>query len=326
MSRRLPPLNSVRAFEAAARHMSISKAAEELHVTPAAISRQVKLLEGHLGVQLFRRLNRALLLTHAGQACLPGLREGLDRLADAFDTLRDVDAQSGLTVSTSASLAAKWLVPRLHRFQTRYPEIDVRVSASHKLADFSRDEVDLAIRFGSGDYPGMRAERLMGEEVFPVCSPRIITAEKPLRRPADLHHHTLLHDEGYLHYVDEGVKFDEIFPDWTTWLKSAGVKDIDTNRGPRFSLSSTAIQAAIEGLGVTLGRSVLVESDLIAGLLVKPFDLAARSNFAYFIVSPPKAMERPNVIAFRDWLFDEADAMFPAQAAPARASVAEVGA
>ena len=306
--------------------MSISKAAEELHVTPAAVSRQVKLLEDHLDVQLFRRLNRALLLTHAGRLCLPGLREGLDRLADAFETLRAVEAQSGLTVSTSASLAEKWLVPRLHRFRTRRPEIDVRVSASHKLADFFCDEVDLAIRFGSGSYSGMRAERLMGEEVYPVCSPSIVTAEKPLRRPADLTRHTLLHDEGYLHYKEEGSKFDETFPDWAGWLDAAGITDIDTSRGPRVSQSSTAIQAAIEGLGVTLARSVLVESDLAAGLLVKPFDLAARSGFAYFIVSPPKAMERPNVIAFRDWLFDEADAMFTVREAPARSPSAEVGA
>lgn len=306
MSRRLPPLNAVRAFEAAARHMSISKAANELHVTPAAISRQVKLLEDHLGMQLFRRLNRALLLTHAGQACLPGLRDGLDQISNAVDRLRNVDAQIGLTVSSSASIAAKWLVPRLHRFQAKHPDIDVRVAASHRLADFSRDEIDIAIRFGSGNHPGLRAERLMGEEVFPVCSPKIITEETPLRTPADLAHHTLLHDEGYLHYADEGNKLHETFPTWSSWLSDAGVDDIDTARGPRFSLSSTAIQAAVEGLGVTLGRSVLVESDLSTGLLMKPFDVTACSTFAYYIVSPDKAMERDNVVAFRDWLFMEA--------------------
>ena len=141
-----------------------------------------------------------------------------------------------------------------------------------------------------------------------MCSPRILSDDKPLRRPEDLAHHTLLHDEGYLHYADEGEKFHETFANWKTWLDAAGVKDIDIARGPRFSISSTAIQAAIEGLGVTLGRSVLVESDIAAGLLIRPFDLATGSNFAYFVVSPPKAMERANVVAFRNWLFDEAAA------------------
>jgi len=300
MSRRLPPLNALRAFEAAARHLSFSKAAEELHVTPAAISHQVKALEGHLGVELFRRLNRALLLTEAGQACLPGLREGFDHLARAVDAVQAWDTRRPLTVSTAPSFGAKWLVPRLERFRQANPGIEVRVDASPELIDFAREDVDVAVRYGTGDYPGLHVERLLVEEVYPVCSPRLLEGSRPLRVPDDLRHHTLLH-------VDWQQQ-PEAWPDWSMWLRAAGVAGVDPTKGPHFSMSTMAAQAAIEGHGVALGSSVLLRDDLAAGRLVKPFELRFPVDFAYYLVYPESHGERPKVIAFREWLLAEVGA------------------
>lgn len=294
MNRRLPPLNGLRAFEAAARHLSFSKAADELHVTPAAISHQIKALEGYLGVPLFRRLNKGLLLSEAGQAALPNLREGFDQIARAVDAVRAWDVRRPLTVSTAPSFGAKWLVPRLAGFRQAHPGIEVRVDASPELVDFAREDVDLAIRYGSGDYPGLITERLLVEEVFPVCSPRLREGPEPLCTPADLRHHTLLH-------VD-WVQQPEMWPDWSMWLRAAGVEEVDPTRGPRFSMSTMAAQAAIEGHGVALGSSVLLRDDLQAGRLIKPFELGFPVDFAYYLVYPEPNAERPKVIAFRQWL------------------------
>lgn len=298
MTRRLPPLNALRAFEAAGRHLSLTKAAEELHVTPAAIGHQIKALEDYLGVELFRRSNRGLLLTDAGQSCLPGLREGFDRLATAVERARAYHHRRPLTVSVAPSFAAKWLVPRLERFRAAYPGIDVRIDASTRLVDFLREDIDLGIRYGPGNYPGLCVDRLLTEEVFPVCSPRLLDGPHPLRLPGDLRWHTLLH-------VDSAVE-DSTWPDWPTWLLSAGVDDIDASRGPRFSLSSMAVQTAVEGHGVVLGSSVLVADDLAAGRLVRPFEHSTPVNFAYYLVCPESNAERPKIAAFRDWLLAEA--------------------
>jgi LysR family glycine cleavage system transcriptional activator len=299
MARNLPPLNSLRAFETAARHLSFTKAAEELHVTPAAISHQIKALEEQMGVPLFRRLTRALRLTEAGQAALPSLRDGFDKLADGVDLLRAHDESGAITVSLDPSFAAKWLVPRLDRFRAAHPDLDVRLDATDKLADFQRDNVDLAIRYGGGNYPGLEVERLLSEEIFPVCSPKLLEGPAPLAQPGDLRHHTLIH----LEWGSEDVTA----PTWRMWLLAAGVHDIDFTRGPVFSMTSLALQAAIEGQGVALASSFLVADDLAADRLVVPFDLSVCDplDFAYHIVVPKRTADLPKVVAFKTWLLDE---------------------
>jgi len=299
MARNLPPLNSLRAFEAAARHLSFTKAAEELHVTPAAISHQIKALEEQLGVPLFRRLTRALRLTQAGQAALPPMRDGFDKLADAVDLLRAHEDSGAVTVSLDPSFAAKWLVPRLDRFRAAHPELDVRLDATDKLADFERDNVDLAIRYGSGNYPGLVVERLLSEEIFPVCSPKLLAGPVPLAQPGDLRNHTLIH----LEWNTETVTA----PNWRMWLLAAGIHDVDFTRGPVFSMTTLALQAAIEGLGVALASSFLVADDLAAGRLVMPFDLSVCDplDFAYHVVVPKRTADLPKVAAFKTWLLDE---------------------
>lgn len=276
MARRLPPLNALRAFEAAGRHLSISRAAEELNVTPAAVSQQVKALEEYLEVALFRRFNKALLLTDAGQACLPGLRGGFDLLTEAVKHVATLEARRPLTVSVTASFGGKWLVPRLDRFRELHPSIDVRIDATARLVDFSREDVDVAIRYGPGRERGLRIDRLMGEEIFPVCSPELLVGNFPLNSPESLCHYTLLH-------VDSAT-LDETWPDWQMWLLTAGVGGIDVSRGPRFTRPSMAVQAATEAHGVALGSSVLVADDLAEGRLVKPFDVSFPVNFAYHVV------------------------------------------
>ncbi len=293
MARRLPPLKALPDFEAAARHLSFTRAADELHVTHGAVSRQVKALEEHLGVPLFRRLNRTLLLTDEGQAYVGVVRELLERLAEATDRIKRRDERGGLTISTTGSFAIKWLVPRLARFRVAHPEIDVRLQANDALVDFSRDDVDIAIRYGRGQYPGLKSERLMTEDFVPVCSPALLKGPHPLRAPDDLRHYPLLHEEG-----------TQI--DWRMWLMAVGVEGVDPARGPIYSHGSMVMQAAINGEGVALGRTALIAEDLAAGRLIKPFELALAAEWAYYIVYPPRALARPKVAAFRNWLLAEA--------------------
>ena len=292
MSRRLPPLNGLRAFEAAARHLSFTKAAEELSVTQAAISHQVKGLEDLLGLKLFRRFNRRLMLTDAGQIYLPALTEAFDGIDAATRRLRAAEETGPLKVSVANSLAAKWLLPRLPEFRNRHPDIDVEVSAVDRLVDFTRDDVDMGIRFGRGNYPGLRVDLMFEDLVFPVCSPELLKGPHPLRTPADLRHHSLLHE-----HVHPGEPAD-----WPAWLVAAGLTGIDPERGPRYSHSSLAMQAAIDGQGVALGRGSLVSLDLEAGRLVQPFGPALRGNYASYVVSLESAAERPKIKAFREWL------------------------
>ena len=296
MSRRLPPLNSLRAFEAAARHLSFKKAAEELHVTPAAISQQVRQLEDHCGVELFRRLTRALRLTEAGQAALPPLRDGFDKLAEATDAMRAEGRAGVLTVSVAPSFGAKWLVPRLDRFRAAHPEYDVRIDASDALASFAGDGVDVALRYGRGHYRGLKAECVMAEVAFPVASPRLVAEGPPLRRPLDLRHHTLLHVQWKME--------DDTLPNWRMWLKAAGVEGVDPERGPRFTIESMAVEAAIAGQGVALASGALVEADLAAGRLVRPFPPSGgeATAFSYYLVYPEARAGDPKVRAFRDWV------------------------
>jgi len=292
MARRLPSLNALRAFEAAARNLSFTRAAHELNVTQAAVSHQVKALEARLGVALFRRLNRALMLTEDGQAYLPPVRDAFDAIAEATRRLEARRTGGVVTVSTMDSFAAAWLVPRLGRFRAAHPDVDVRITISDRLVDFARDDVDLGIRYGRGHYPGLRVVRLLTEDIFPVCSPALLRGDNPLRSPADLQHHTLLHDD--------------MREDWRMWLMAAGVAGVDPTRGPAFSHSHLVFQAAADGQGVALGRGALVAQDLAAGRLVKPFDISLAADFAYYVVTSETAAAQPKIAAFRDWLLEEA--------------------
>ncbi|MEQ8967924.1 MAG: transcriptional regulator GcvA [Azospirillaceae bacterium] len=299
MAQRLPALNALRAFEAAARHLSFAKAAAELHVTPAAISHQVKALEEDLGVPLFRRFNRQVLLTDAGQALAPGVRDGIDAMRAAVEQVNAICCRGPLTVTVPPSMASKWLLPRLERFRAREPEVDVRISATDRIVDLMHEDVDLAVRYGAGDYPGLVVEKLLDEKVFPVCAPALLEGPDPLRTPDDLARHTLLHD--FTHGGSAG------YPTWRMWLTAAGVVDaVDPDRGPAYDPSSMVVQAAVEGEGVALGRSVLVAADLAAGRLVKPFEGEIEVAFAYWVVMPPNREGLPRVAAFKDWLMTEA--------------------
>ena len=297
MARHLPPLNALRAFEAAGRHLSFTKAAEELSVTQAAISHQVKLLEETLGLPLFRRLNRRLQLTDVGSAYLPPLLEAFDSIATATDRLHASEQSGPLKVSTLHSFAVKWLLPRLPRFLEGHPEIDVLVSSSVALVDFVRDDFDIALRYGSGVYPGLQVDVLMGDEIIPVCSPALLERDPPLREPEDLRHTTLLHDV---------VRSTPDDPDWRIWLEHAGITGVNVERGPRFTEANMVIQAAIAGQGVALTRRVIAKDDLDAGMLVAPFGPALPTRFVYCLVYPPASAERPKIRLFRDWLLDEA--------------------
>jgi LysR family glycine cleavage system transcriptional activator len=295
MSRRLPPLNGLRAFEAAARHLSFTRAADELNVTQTAISHQIRSLEERLGVRLFRRLPRGLVLTEEAQLYLPPIRDAFDQIAAATERLNREQTGGVLTVSMLPSFAARWLVPRLGRFHAAHPDIDLRITASVELVDFARDDVDVGIRRGRGDYPGLWVRRLFGESVYLVCTPALLEGPHGLRKPHDLRHHTLLHDDDT--------------SGWRLWLELAGVEGVDAKRGPIFSDSGMLLQAAVEGHGVALGRSVLVSADLAAGRLVRPFDeVSMPFQFAYYFVCPHTHAERPKVVALRDWLLQEAAA------------------
>lgn len=299
-SAHLPPLSALRAFEAAARLKSFSKAAEELNVTPAAISHQIHALEADLGVSLFRRGNRAVELTASARVLLPGLSDAFAGIQAAVHRLRSHNDTGTLTVTASPSLAAKWLVLRLHRFQERWPEIDVRISASDEVVDLTRGGFDMAIRYGSGRYPGLDVELLMKNEVFPACSPRLLEEGAPLRTPADLRHHALIHDQA--------VDRDPLAPTWAMWLRAAGVKGVPAASGLTFSGTHLALDAASAGHGVVLAYSTIAAADLATGRLVRLFSLSLPDLFAYYIVTAPGALERPKVKAFRDWLRQEADA------------------
>ncbi len=312
MSQRLPPLNALKAFESAARHLSIKRAAQELSVTPAAISHQVKALEDYLGVQLFRRLNRALELTPAAHAALPKLSAGFDSLTEAVAEMRSRIDSRQLTVSAAPSFAARWLMPRLHRFFAAHPEIDVRISARTRLPDKRGqdhaaeratianwlEESDVAILYGHGDYPGYRADKLLQLAIAPLCSPRLAQGENPLRSAQDLRHHTLVHDDTGARY--DGVAF------WDVWLKAAGVEDIDTSRGSYFSQPVLALEAASDALGVVATLPVLATAELAAGRLIMPFKLQVPLQSAYYLVCTESAIAYPAVAGFRDWLLEEA--------------------
>ena len=295
--RRLPPLNALRAFEAAARHLNFSRAADELSVTPGAVSQQIQNLEDYVGAALFKRTPRGLLLTDSAQMALPALREAFDRLAEAAALLTAAVDGRRLTLTAAPSFAAKWLVPRLGNFEAAYPQVDVWLSADMDLVDFGTGDIDLAIRYGAGPYPGLEAIRLMSETVVPVISPELAAAN-PINEPADLARHILLHDGS--------PDADDSCPDWSMWLAARGVKGFDANRGPRFNQSSLVIEAAVGGRGVALAKRTLAQDDLDAGRLIVPMPIATSVDFAYFLVHPKAKGRLPQVKAFVSWLTAEA--------------------
>jgi LysR family glycine cleavage system transcriptional activator len=295
MPRRLPPLNALKAFEAAARHESFTRAAEELCVTQGAVSHQVKALESELGLKLFNRERQRLLITEAGRAYLVVVRDAFDRIASGTERLLQRQSGGALTVSTSPNFAAKWLVHRLGRFGEAHPEIDLRVGASAHHIDFAREDIDLAIRHGDGTAPGLHVTRLCAEKLFPVCSPKLLAGRNPLRTLADLRRFPLLH-------IDDRQGRNQ----WSQWLDFAGVRDVDLSRGPVLNQASMAIDAAVDGQGVALARTALVAWDLIGGRLVRPFDMEMPVPFAYWIVCPKPSAKLAKIVAFSDWLLAEA--------------------
>jgi LysR family glycine cleavage system transcriptional activator len=292
MLRRLPPLNALKAFEAAARHESFTRAAEELFVTQGAVSHQVKALETELGVKLFNRERQRLVITEAGRQYLTILRDAFDRIALGTERLVQRQSSGALTVSTSPDFAAKWLVNRLGRFAEEHPNIDLRVSATLHHVDFAREDVDLAVRHGDGNWPGLDVARLSAEQLFPVCSPKLQTGRNRLTKPVDLLRFPLIH-------VDDRKN-------WVRWLEGAEVPAAEPLHGPVLNRESMAIDAAVDGQGVALARMTLAATDLISGRLLRPFVEELRLSKAYWIICPQATADLPKIVTFRQWLLAEA--------------------
>ncbi|HEY4091640.1 MAG TPA: transcriptional regulator GcvA [Luteibacter sp.] len=295
-------LNALRAFESSARHQSFSAAALELNVTPAAVGQLVRTLEDWLGTPLFLRgrSGRARLVpTEAAERALPDIRAGLDRLALGIERLREGSLSGILTVTVSPAFAAKWLLPRIDRFQAAWPDTDVRLDTNHKSVDFVTQRIDIGVRYGAGRWPGLTAEKLMDEEVYPVCSPDLLREHERLRQPGDLTRETLIHDLSMDGHAG--------FPTWESWMTHAGVPDAVLTRGMRINNSAAVLQAAVEGHGVALARSVMARSDLKSGRLVRLFpDVHVLSGLAYYVVYRPECENLPRLKAFREWIFAEA--------------------
>ena len=292
--RRLPSLNALRAFEAAARHQSFTRAAEELNVSQGAVSHQVKLLEAQLGIKLFRREHHGLAISFAGQNYLQVVRAAFDQLALGTERLLQQEHAGTLTVSMSPNFVAKWLVHRLGKFVAEQPTIDLRVNATVRHVDFAKEDVDLAVRHGIGNWPDLHVTPLCAEEIFPVCSPSLLSGAHPLREVSDLRHHTLLHDSTRA--------------DWPIWLDAAGLSDFVPAQSLAFDQTAVVIDAAVAGQGIALARSALAAADLLAGRLVRPFALSLPAPFAYYIVCPKPTATRAKIVAFRNWLLSEASA------------------
>ena len=310
---RLPPLNALRVFESAARHLSFKAAAAELHITQAAVSHQIKSLEEYLGIELFRREGRGVQLTEAARASLPRLREGFDALAAAVETIHERSEETELAITAPPVFVARWLMPRLAEFSKRAPDIEVRVAGSSRMVDAGaldsaalmsnldlRSETSgVEIHLGAGDYPGFRADRLFSVAMALVASPELVAGDPPLREPADLARHVLLHDDA-MDLVAQGDA-------WHKWLEAAGVGDkVDGSRGPRFSTNMLSLEAASQKLGVALALRPLVDADIASGRLVEPFGIEMKPGSAYFLVCPEVIADRPAVAAFRAWLLEKA--------------------
>jgi LysR family glycine cleavage system transcriptional activator len=297
MSRRIYPLNALRAFEASARHSSFVKAADELSVTPAAVSHQVKKLEEFLGFPLFRRRSRGLLLVKSGQSLLSELSEVFLHLDKAMERVINDDSCGTLTLSVAPTFAVMWLISRLQKFYALHPDIDVRISTGLGLVDFQRDDFDAAIRLGNGQWFGLEAIKLFDESVSPMCSPRLLEGPNAIKSPNDLRKHVLLHN----HSMD----YDPDAPTWEKWLEAAGARGVDASRGTHFSLPDHGLQAAMDGAGVVLGWRSLFANDIAAGRVVEPFDLTLPLGSSFYLVYPEANSLRSNIVAFRDWLLKE---------------------
>lgn len=288
----LPSINSLRAFQASARCLSFTRAAEELNVTQGAISHQVKGLEEMIGSKLFLRVKQRLQLTEQGKGYLPFVREALDLLHAGNDYLSSNDQSGILTVTASPNFASKWLVHRLGKFIETHPDIELRISASMQHIEFGRSDIDIAIRHGNGDWPDLDVTRLCPEQIFAACSPRYLEKHGPLTHPSQLSNHTLLHDQSR--------------QDWPLWFSAAGIGEMQVPSGPQFDQTSMVIDAAIEGNGVALIRSALAARDLLTGRLVRLFDITLPAPFAYYIVCPKASAKIPKITKLRDWLLNEA--------------------
>jgi LysR family transcriptional regulator, glycine cleavage system transcriptional activator len=291
MRPRLPPLNALKAFEAAARHESFTRAAEELCVTQGAVSHQVKALEAELAIKLFNRERQRLNITEAGRDYLTVVRDALDRIAVGTERLLQRQSAGVLTVSTSPDFAAKWLVHRLGHFAEAHPSIDLRVSAAMHHVDFAREDVDMAVRHGDGNWPGLDAVQLSTEQLFVICSPKLLSGRR-LGKPADLLKFPLIH-------LDSRA-------DWTRWLRATGLSDDQVKHGPVLNRASMVIDAAINGQGIALARTTLAAWDLINGRLVRPFSETLRLSKTYWIICPRATSNLPKIVTFRDWLLAEA--------------------
>ncbi len=288
MARRTPPLKSLRAFEAAGRHLSFTRAADELFVTQAAISHQIKALEEYLGLPLFIRRNRKLLLTDEGQNYWPKIRDMFEGLTIATEQLKSQLTGGPLTVSVVPTFATSWLIPRLSDFNKTYPDIEVRLKASDDTVDFLQENIDLAIYYEAGSHASLHSITLLNEQLTPLCSPSLLQGDLPLEKPEDLKDHNLLHD-----YSTE---------DWRRWLKLAGVKGVDLSHGATFSHTSMVQQAAIFGQGIAMGHLVLSQAEVLAGRLVQPFELMMESDLSYDLVCPIEYAERPKIKVFIEWI------------------------
>jgi LysR family glycine cleavage system transcriptional activator len=293
MARQLPPMNSLKTFEVAGRLLSFTRAAEELNVTQAAISHQVKVIEEYLGVTLFDRYPRRLSLTTQGKALLPEVIEAFDRVSSAISAVKLNQTSNMLSVRLAPSFAAKWLSPRLKYFWLQYPEINLNLYHAHPAVDFGREDIDVAVTYGKGDWPGVVADPLLSLDFFPVCTPSFMNNDKPLRDINNLRYYTLLHDASY--------------ECWTDWVKLAELDDINTSKGTIIDDTNVLIQAALDGQGVVLGSSTFVQDHLDSGRLIKPFDITLRNDFAYYIVCPPDHLNNPAVRVFKDWLLELAE-------------------
>jgi LysR family glycine cleavage system transcriptional activator len=297
MPRRLYPLNALRVFEASARNLSFKKASEELSVTAAAVSHQVKGLEEFLGLPLFRRMPRGLLLTDTGQLLLSELSGVFQSLDRAMERVIESDSRGALTLSVAPTFAVMWLIPRLQKFYALHPDLDVRISTGLSLVDFHRDDFDAAIRLGNGQWLGLEAIELFDETVTPMCSPRLLEGPNAIRSPDDLSKHVLLHN----HSMD----YDPEAPTWETWLEAAGATGVDASRGTHFSLPDHGLQAAIDGAGIVLGWRSLSAKDVAAGRIVEPFDVTLPLGSSFYLVYPEAHSLRPNIATLRDWLRKE---------------------
>lgn len=307
MAYRLPPLSSLRAFEAAARLLSFKGAAEELHVTPGAISQQIKLLEDYLGKPLFHRLSRAVALTPEGEAMLPKIREGFDNFASAINAVRTEEGGT-LNVNAPPSFASRWLVPRLSRFTGAQPDTALRLTTTMDTIDVRHPGIDKApiasdpttvsIRYGNGDYPGHRVSLLFAADYVAACSPLLLRGKRPLRTPADLKWHALIHDETIPENEERQL--------WLKWFRKAGIEGIDPAPGPRFGNAALAVEAATDGMGIVLALKPLLNDAVRAGRLVLPFSTSVPSRYAYYLVVPEAMAERPAVKQFSNWLLKEA--------------------